>query len=551
MKQSFKVILILAFTLFYNICFAQDQNRAQQLKKVDSLLEQSYQKNNPGVALAIIEQGKTIYSGKRGISNMEYKIPITDSTAFHIASVSKQFTAFLAVSLEKEGKLSLDDDIRKYLPELKDLPYKISLRQLANHTHGLPNLYELAQLKGIEPSDRMTHKEVVAMLLRIKQVNFKPGEKFEYNNTGFVLLAEIIERVCNKPFQEILKEKIFTPMQMPNSLAVDTPSLIVKNKAYSYRFKNGKYENYAFNLMANGSSGISTTIDDLSKWAINLQYPSSRNREIFDEMIKPTTLNSGETIRYGLGLETKTYKGLELVFHGGGDAGYRSYILSVPKYQFSVVILGNSNDFKPFELVYQIVDLFLKEYEKETSLPIKTHYTTEELKQFAGTYEMFPGSLFNIIAENNALFYQTFGNDKMMQLPVIGNGTFANPNLPISYFSFENSTCTFHIADFKYSAKKVKVTPPKLNKTDLIKFAGIYKNKEFNTEYELVIINNELIAKHNSNDDIILHPFTKNSFYSDEGFFGKLVFKKNTKGNITEFSLSGQNLNQILFVKIK
>lgn len=551
MKRSFKVVLILAFTLFYNVCLAQNHNRAQQLKKVDSLLENSYQKHNPGVALAIIERGKTIYSGQKGISNMEYKIPITDSTAFHIASVSKQFTAFLAVLLAKESKLSLDDDIRKYLPELKGLPYKISIRQLANHTHGLPNLHELAQLKGIEPGDRMTHKDVVVMLLHIRQVNFKPGEKFEYNNTGFALLAEIIERVCGKPFQEVLKDRIFTPLQMFNSLAVNTPSLIVKNKAYSYRLKNGKYENYALNLMANGSSGVSTTIKDLSKWMINMQYPSSEHREIFGEMIKPSTLNSGETNRYGLGLETKTYKGMELVFHGGGDGGYRCYSLTVPKYQFSVIILGNNGDFKPFQLVYEIVDLFLKEYEIETPMPVKTIYTTQELKQFTGTYEMFPGSLFNIIAENNTLFYQAFGSDKKMQLPIIGDGSFTNPYLPISYFSFDKNICTYHIADFKYASKKVKVSPPKLNKNDLSKFAGIYKNEEFNTEYELRVENNELIARHSSNDDIILHPFAKDSFYSDEGYFGKLAFVKDRNSKIIKFFLSGQNLNEIPFIKIK
>jgi len=111
--------------------------------------------------------------------------------------------------------------------------------------------------------------------------------------------------------------------------------------------------------------------------------------------------------------------------------------------------------------------------------------------------------------------------------------------------------CTYHIADFKYLSEKVKVSPPKLSKTHLIKFAGIYKNEEFNTEYELIIKNNELVARHSSNDDIILHPFAKNSFYSDEGFFGKLFFQKNTKEKITGFSLSGQNLNHILFVKIK
>lgn len=491
MKHSFQAIFIFYFVLLCNLYFAQKQDRIHQINTIDSLLNQYYQKNNPGVALAIIEQDKTIYNSQRGISNMEYSIEITDSTAFHIASVSKQFTAYLAVSLEKEGKLSLDDDdIRKYLPELKDLPYKIKLRQLANHTHGLPNLYELAQLRGIEPGDTITHKEIVQMLLHIKQVNFKPGEKYEYNNTGFVLLAEIIERICGKPFQEILKDKIFIPLQMTNTLAVNTPSLLIKNKAYSYRLKNGKYENYVFNMMANGSSGISTTINDLSKWAINMQYPSAKTKEILDEMLQPTILNSGETIRYGLGLEYKTYKGLELVFHGGGDAGYCSYILNVPKYNFSVVILGNNNDFKPFQLVYEIVDLFLKEHEKEASLPKNTNYTTQELKLFEGTYEMFPGSFFTIIAEKNSLYYQTFGTENKMLLPVIGDGVFANPNLPISYFSFDQNTCRFHIADFTYSSKKVKINPPKLNEINLTEFVGIYKNEEFNTEYELVIKNN-------------------------------------------------------------
>jgi hypothetical protein len=164
---------------------------------------------------------------------------------------------------------------------------------------------------------------------------------------------------------------------------------------------------------------------------------------------------------------------------------------------------------------------------------------------------MFPGSLFNIIAENNTLYYQAFSSDKRMQLPIIGDGIFANPYLPISYFSFDKNICTYHIADFKYASQKVTVTPPIFNKADLIKFAGIYKNEEFNIEYELIVENNELVAQHSSNEDIILHPFAKNSFYSDEGFFGKLVFKKNKKGNFSGFSLSGQNLNHILFGKIK
>ena len=549
MKKPLLIILLLILPI--QIIFAQKRDQKNLVSQVDSLLNSYYQPNQPGIALSIIEKGETIYSKQIGLAEMEYGNSITDSTAFHIASVSKQFTAFLAVLLEKEGKFSMNDDIRKYLPELKQLPYKITLRQLANHTHGLPNLFELAQLKGIDIGDRMSHKEVVQMLLSIKQVNFKAGEKYEYNNTGFVLLAEIIERVMGKPFQEILKDRIFIPLGMKNSIAVDNSSLIIKNKAYSYRLNNGKYENYPFNIMANGSSGISTTINDLSKWAFNFQYPNSAQREIFQEMQKRTTLNSGEIIHYGLGLEFKNYKGLDLVFHGGGDAAYRSYILHVPKYQFSVIILGNSNDFAPLKIVYGIVDLFLKEQQKKPLTLKKVNYTTQELKPFEGTYQMFPGTYYNIIAEKDTLYFQSYGTNDKAPLPVIGDGDFLFPYIPTSKFSFYKNGFDFHIADFKYACTKVELNPPKSGDVSLTEFTGVYYNEEFHTAYELVVENNKLVAIHSFNKNINLHPLSKDSFYSNEAFFGRLNFMKDSKGKVTKFNLSGQNLKDIEFNKIK
>lgn len=549
MKKPLLIIPLLI--LPFQILFAQKRDKENLLSQVDSLLNSYYQVNQLGIAIAIIEKGKAIYTKQMGLANMEYGIPISDSTAFHIASVSKQFTAFLAVLLEKEGKLSMNDDIRKYLPELKQLPYKVTLRQLANHTHGLPNLFELAQLKGIGIGDKMAHQEVVQMLLNIKQLNFKPGEKYEYNNTGFVLLAEIIERIIGKPFQEILKNRIFIPLGMKHSIAVDNSSLIVKNRAPSYRLNNGKYENYSFNIMANGSSGISTTINDLSKWAINFQYPSSERRAIFQKMQEKTTLNSGEVIQYGLGLEFRNYKGLDLVFHGGGDAAYRSYVLRVPKYQFSVVILGNSNDFAPLKIVYEIVDLFLKEHQQEPLKPKEVNYTTQELKIFEGTYQMFPGTYYNIIAENDTLYFQSYGTNDKAPLPVIGDGNFLFPYIPTSKFSFYKNRFDFYIADFKYTCTKVELNPPKLEEINLSQFIGVYKSKEFNAEYELVIENNQLIAIHSFNNDIHLHPLSKDSFYTNEPFFGKLDFVEDSQGKVVKFQLSGQNLKDIEFNKIK
>ncbi|RIV67632.1 serine hydrolase domain-containing protein [Flagellimonas aequoris] len=543
------ILLLFLFGLSFQNFLAQ-KNYQKEFRQVDSILGSHYDQKKPGIAVAIIKEEKTIYKNQIGMADLEQEISISDSTAFHIASVSKQFTAFLALLLEKEGKLSMSDDIRKYLPELKDLPFKINLYQLANHTHGLPNLNELAHLIGIGPQDRMTHKEAIKMLLNIKTTNFKPGEKYEYNNTGLALLAEIIERVEEKSFQQALKDKVFEPSGMMRSNAVDSPALIVKNKAHSYKLEHGTYVNYPFNLKSNGSTGISTTINDMGKWASMFQNPSPEAKEIFQEMQKPTKLNSGKVVQYGLGLEFKNYKGLNLVFHGGGDSGYRSYILHVPKFQFSVVILGNNNDFTPLEVVYQIVDTFLKDHLKEPLPPKKTHYTERELKSFEGTYEMFPGTYYNIIAESDTLYFQSYGTKDKAPLPVIGDGEFLFPYIPTAKLSFYKNGFIFHIADFKYDCEKITLETIRPEEVKFTDFTGLYKNEELNSIFELVIQDAVLMAKHCSDEDIVLQPLAKDSFYSRKSFFGKLDFIRNTQGKIVKFKVSGQNLKDIEFVRI-
>lgn len=548
--MNFHQIAAILFFLCPALIFAQLRYNDKLDIKIDSILSANYDANKPGVAIHITKDGKSRYSKQIGLANIENNIPISDSTAFHIASVSKQFTGYLAVVLEQEKKLSLADDIKKYLPELKNLPYKITIRQLANHTHGLPNLFELAQLKGISISDRMTHKEVVNMLLKIKNVNFKAGDKYEYNNTGFVLLAEIIERVSGKPFQEVLNEKIFIPLGMKNTQAVDDPSLVVKNKANSYKLISGTFENYPFNIMANGSSGISTTINDLALWSREFQNPNLHNKRIFDEMQKFNTLNSKSKIDYGLGLQLKNYKGVDLVFHGGGDAAYRSYILHIPKHNFSIVLLSNTNDFAPLKIIYEIVDLFYNKIQKKNAPPVKAVYSSKELKNYEGTYQMFPGTYYNIIAENEKLYFQSYGKKDKALLPIIGDDIFSFPYIPGSKFEFYNGGFNFYIADFIYPCTKLYINPPNVLETDLDEFRGIYKNEELNTFYELVIENKQLTAVHAINKSIKLNPLSKDIFYATTSFFGKLDFIRNFHGKIVEFQLSGQNLTNLKFIKL-
>lgn len=547
MRKSSAILFL--FCLSFHHSNAQEVYQ-KEFHQIDSIINSHYNPETPGIAVSILKEDKTIYENQIGMADLEQHISISDSTTFHIASVSKQFTAFLALQLEQEEKLSMSDDIRKYLPELNELPYKINLYQLANHTHGLPNYIELAHLRGIDAQDPMTHKEVVEMLLNLKTSNFEPGEKYEYNNTGFVLLSEIISRVEQKPFQQILKERIFEPLEMSNTLAVDSPELLVKNKAHSYLLEKGSYINYDLNLRAIGSSGINTSINDLVKWAANFQNPTPESKKIFQEMQKPTQLNSGAIIQYGLGLEFKDYKGVKLTFHGGGDVGYRSYLLHVPEHQLSIAILGNNNDFTPLEIAYQMVDLLLKNNLKTRPSPKKIHYTTKELKPFEGTYEMFPGTYYNIIANKDTLYFQSYGTQDKAPLHIIGDGEFLFPYIPTATFSFYENGFIFHIADFKYDCEKVTLDAVKPEEVQLSDFTGLYKNEEFNTFFELVLQNGELKAKHCSNEDIMLQPLSKDSFYSRKSFFGKLDFIRNTWGKVIKFKVSGQNLKNIEFIKM-
>lgn len=544
MKQSIQFILFLFCILNFGICSGQsDQGN---IRKADSIVNSYSQNNAPGMAVGIIKEGQVIYRKMYGMANLEDRIPIKDSTAFDIASVSKQFTAFAALLAEQEGKLSLNDDIRKYLPELKHLPYTITIRQLANHTHGLPDFTSIKRLQGFGDEFRVTNAEAVKTVLAIRNIHFVPGQQYSYNNTGFMLLAEILHRVYKKDFNEILKEYIFKPLQMNNTMAVDDPEKIILNKAESYQEKNGTFAKYPLGQMEYGSSNIFTTLNDLCKWAANFQKPVVGNREMYSKMQQNTILTTGESIEYGLGLQTAKYKELDIVFHGGGTAGYRSYILHVPAYQLSIVLTGNKSVFDGLLIVYKLVDLFLGDKETLPVPPKKIVYTSTELKSFIGIYEINPGNYIEITSDGKKLYQ---GNSPE-PLIVKGDNKFDIPAIPTASVTFQTGTLLFSVGDFKFNCKKVILTPSGKEKINLNQFTGYYKNDEFNTIYQLVIEEGKLVTKHTINRDVKLFPLSNKRFYSYKSFFGQLDFKFDSQNRVVGFMLSGANMSHIEFKKI-
>ncbi len=541
MKILSKTILVVLVWMLQYIDINAQTISKEKIKKVDSIFTSHYNSKSPGGGFAIIQQGEEVFKKTIGLANIEYQIPISDTTVFNIASNSKQMTTLLAFILEEEGRLSFDDDIRNYLPELKGLPYKVTIKQLTNHSHGLPNVDELAKLKGIE---RMTHDEVLNMLFDGKQFNFKPGDDYQYNNTGYVLLSEIITRVGEKPFQEQLKEKVFDKLGMRHSHAVGDYNQVIPNKAYSYsETKNGMMNN-PVKISTMGASGVYASLNDLIVWAQKFIKKGTKNQQYLKLMQQETILNNNKLITYGMGIQFENYKGVDILFHGGGTESYRSYILHVPEHELSLVFLSNAGGFSGYEIIYNSLEAIL-ELESEDK---QQAFNNENLSSFEGVYELTPGAYYNIWAEKDSLYFGTYRTTERFVLTRKERKVF-DFIFPFSQITFRKDGFDLRWVDFTYRAKKVAPPISKDSDFDLNRFAGIYTNKEHNSIYELVVIDNKLIAKHPIHSNIELDIYSKKCMYAKNSYFGKVDFLFNSEGKVQGFKLSRQNIMNLTFLR--
>ena len=329
------LIVMLLFSSFQMSLIQAQTQKGDDLKitpdeKVDKMFTSWDSKKTPGAAVAVVRDGAIIYKKGFGMANLEYDIPISPSSIFHVASVSKQFTVFSILLLQSEGKVNLDDDIRKYIPEVPDFGQTITLRHLASHTSGLRDQWTLLALAGWRLDDVITKEHVLKLVSKQKDLNFAPGDKYMYCNTGFTLLAEVVSRVSGKSFAEFTKANIFSPLQMNHTLFYDDHEKIVKNRTYSYYFGGTGFKKSVLSYANVGATSLFTTVEDLSLWAENFSELTVGNSEIIRTMNTPAILNDGEESGAALGQFVSKYKGLHEISHDGADAGYRSYLGRFP-----------------------------------------------------------------------------------------------------------------------------------------------------------------------------------------------------------------------------
>ena len=364
--------------------------------KVDQVFAEWDKPDTPGAALSVIRDGEIIYKRGYGMANLEYDIPIAPTTIFDIASVSKQFAGFAIAMLLHEGKLSLDDDIRMHLPDVPDFGKKITIRHLVHHTSGLRDWVQSLVIAGGQMDDVISFKHILKMVRRQKELNFEPGTAFLYSNTGYNLLAEIVEKITGDSFREWTDANIFKPLAMTNTHFHDDHEKIVKNRAYSYLpVKDNGYKNAVNNLTALGSSSLYSTAEDLSKWILNFDDAQIGGQAVIEQMHQRGVLNDGEQISYAFGLDIGEYRALQTVGHGGSWRGFRSHLIRFPAQKFGIVILCNLDNFNPLNLARKIADIYLSdvlapkapEPDKQPSERTETEpLTPEQLSEFEGDY---------------------------------------------------------------------------------------------------------------------------------------------------------------------
>src|SRR5467141_4033882 len=331
---------ILASALTFGGLRASNGSVADEKKTaaVDEVFADLTKAGSPGCALGVYRDGKIVYAKGYGLANLEENVAITPQSVFDIGSTSKQFTAASILLLEKQGKLSDNDDVRKYIPELPDYGQKVTILHLLNHTSGLRDYLTLMDLAGINTDGVTTDEDALQMITRQQALNFAPGSDWLYSNTGFFLLSVIVQRVSGKTLREFGGENIFAPLEMTHTQYRDNHAALIANRALAYEEQENK-SGYKLNVSyfeQTGDGAVHTSVEDLLKWDENFYSPRVGGKEFLGEIQERGKLNNGKVLDYAKGLRLQDYRGLQTVSHGGAWGGYRAELLRFPEQHFSV-----------------------------------------------------------------------------------------------------------------------------------------------------------------------------------------------------------------------
>jgi CubicO group peptidase (beta-lactamase class C family) len=530
---------------------------------VDQLFAQWSGSGTPGASIAVIENGKIIYSKGYGSANLEYGVPNTPATVFHLASVSKQFTAFAIYLLAQDGKLSLDDDVRKYVPKLHDFDKIITIRQLLHHTSGMRDQWELLALAGWRLDDEITDDDVARLLFQQAELNFTPGDQFLYSNSNYTLLAMVVKQVSGKTLPEFAKERIFDPLGMSHTHFQDKYGVIVRDRAYSYRrMPDGQYQYVALTYSTVGPSSLFSTVGDLARWDENFYTGEVGGLALLAQMQEKGKLNTGMDIGYASGLFIGKHRGLRTIEHSGGDAAYRTNILRFPDQHFSVVLLANAGDVTPTALSFKIADIYLKDCLQPTpdksSLSDKPEVTVDPkvLDAYVGDYELRPGLIISFWKDQDHLVTRATGQPSF-PMYAVSNAAFRYRGVPAEIV-FDETTeggkaqnAILNQNGRSLPLRRIVIVKPPAER--LKAYEGQFYSSDLGVTYDVFVRDGELKV-HYPRGDLDLMPVGIDTFGGafpiDPAFSVPIILSFVCSGECNAFLLDDPRVKKLRFVRV-
>lgn len=562
MKKIFPLLTI-AFALIQNIPNLMAQS-AVPVAKVDSLFAEWNKPGMPGAAVGVVHKGKLVYAKGFGEADLETGAKIGPETIFHVASVSKQFTAYAIVLLAQEGKLSLDDDVRKHLPEVPDFGKTITIRHLIHHTSGLRDQWNLLAMAGWQLDDVITKQHVLNLVTRQRDLNFEPGSAFTYCNTGYTLLAEIASRITQQPFAYWMQRNVFKQLGMTNTQFYDNQEGIVKGRAYSFHRTPGTMGPTMFSksILSYGNVGATslfTTINDMAKWVDNFRSPQAQ--AVMKQMLERGRITKGDTLPYAFGLMHGKYKGLAYYGHDGADAGFRSSLLYFPKEDYGFIVLSNQAEFISPKKNLEVADIYLKSFIKDDKPAFKpATVSTGEFKfdstlfrPYAGSYSLseMPSFILKFTRNDSRYYVQASGQPPFELFPSSDSTFFLKVVEASVVFHKSKDGKTERITwkqngdhpATRVKAEEAAAIPP-------AQFVGQYYSPELETIYTIALKDNALKLRHVHHGEVDLSVTGKDRLSAPWWFVQNIDIVRDGSGAVSGIKMSNGRVVNLWFKRL-
>lgn len=511
-------MLIAAFVAL----LAATQPSPDIVAKVDAVFAAYAKPDTPGCAVGVARGGQIVLERGYGFANLEYDAPITPETIFEAGSVTKQFTALAVLLLAEDGRLSLDDPVRKYIPELDPSASAVTIRQMLSHTSGLRDWGTVVGVAGWRRGTRLfTHSHVLQVLAKQHALNFPPGTQWSYSNSGYNLAAMLVERVSGKSFPDFTRERIFTPLGMTRSSWRDDYTRVVKGRATAYDPARSGYTSDMDIENIYGNCCLMTTVGDLLRWNENFRTATVGKAATLQAMQTPAVLANGQKLDYGLGLFIRDEPGKREVFHGGATAGYRAFLTRRIDDDLSIAVLCNRGDAGTGGFVDRVAKAFVP----PPATPETPKKPVESM--LAGLYRD---------SKTNAILRVSVRDDALRFGLRPGNGAALEQIAPGRYKAGLNGEIRFDDAGLhlmsghKPEAVYVRTAEatPKLEE-----YAGTYHSDEADATYEVAIEGGKLMAKLAPVRSGALTPTFTDGFVSESGDL--VTFTRDAKGRVDGF----------------